>query len=173
VFRVYESDSAPNRELREFHSPAEVPDDQQGRHLALFVIGSGPIPVPKRVKLRPGALGDATFRYSCEGWGLIQLYHPGPLRDGELGWSHTNHNTHKRATTWATTRDPLSDPTAWNFTAVTAASNRLNRNIRRMAVHKNGSHPVLPHAAQIIEDANLRYEYGTGIHATPSHGISR
>jgi hypothetical protein len=42
-----------------------------------------------------------------------------------------------------------------------------------MAIHKIGSHPVLPHAAQVIEDASLRYEYGKGIHATPAYGTSR
>jgi hypothetical protein len=41
-----------------------------------------------------------------------------------------------------------------------------------MAVSKTGSHPVLPHAAQFIADAGLRYEYGMGIHATPSYGMS-
>jgi hypothetical protein len=61
----------------------------------------------------------------------------------------------------------LGDPAAWDWPAVTSASGKLNRAIRRMAVDKIGSHPVLPHAAQVIADANLRYEYGTGIHATP------
>jgi hypothetical protein len=42
-----------------------------------------------------------------------------------------------------------------------------------MAVSKIGSHPVLPHAGQFIAQAGLQYEYGAGIHATPSYGMSR
>jgi hypothetical protein len=39
----------------------------------LYVLGSGPEPVTRRIDLRPGnILGSATFRYQCEGWGLIQ-----------------------------------------------------------------------------------------------------
>jgi hypothetical protein len=55
---------------------------------------------------------------------------------------------------------------------VTRASGRLNRVIRRMAVSKVGSHPVLPHAEQVIAEADLQYEYGVGIHAIPSYGMS-
>jgi hypothetical protein len=168
LFRVFESDSAPDCELREFHGAPDVPDGPAGRHLALFVVGSGPDPTSRRIDLLPGALGDATFRYCCEGWGLIQLYYGGPLRGQELRWSHTNHNTAKRASAWATTLHRLGDPGAWDWTAVAGASGRLNRVIRRMAVSKISSHPVLPHAARVIAHAGLQYEYGVGIHATPS-----
>ncbi|MBB5800470.1 hypothetical protein F4560_000238 [Saccharothrix ecbatanensis] len=173
LFRVFESDSEPDRELREFHAATEVPGGRQGRHLALFVTGSGPAPVARRIDLRPGALGDATFRYCCEAWGLVQLYHGGPAGTDELRWSHANHNTEKRAAAWSATLPRLGDPAQWNWPAVTSASGRLNRAVRRMAVDKIGSHPVLPHAARFIEEGGLRYEYGTGIHATPSFGMSR
>lgn len=75
LFRVFESDSEPDRKLREFHAATEVPDGPRGRHLALFVIGAGPDPMARRIDLLPGVLADATFRYCCEGWGLIQLDH--------------------------------------------------------------------------------------------------
>ncbi|MEU4765058.1 hypothetical protein AB0H12_17545 [Actinosynnema sp. NPDC023794] len=172
-FRVFESDSRPDRELREFHAPAEVPDDRWGRHLALFVIGSGPEPVARRIDFLPGALADATFRHSCEGWGLVQLDRGGATGTRELRWSHTNHNTEKRATAWSATASRLGDPAEWNWAAVTSSSGKLNRAIRRMAVGKIGSHPVLPHAARFIAQAGLRHEYGVGIHATPSFGTSR
>ena len=172
-FRVFESDSELDRELREFHTATEVPDNRQGRHLALFVIGSGPDPVERRIDLLPGVHPDATFRYCCEGWGLIQLDHGGATGTQELRWSHTNHNTEKRASAWSATLSRLGDPADWDWAAVTSASGRLNRAIRRMAVSKIGSHPVLPHAARFIADAGLRYEYGVGIHATPAFGMSR
>src|SRR5206468_9629742 len=130
-------------------------------------------PIARRVDLLPGVLADATFRYCYEGWGLIQLYYGGPVGTQELRWSHTNHNTQKRTSAWAATTRRLGDPSEWNWAAVTSASGRLNRAVRRMAVSKIGSHPVLPHAARFIAHASLQYEYGTGIHATPSFGMSR
>jgi hypothetical protein len=173
LFRVFESDSEPDQELREFHAATEVPAGPRGRSLALFAVGSGPGPVAKRVDLLPGVLAGATFRYCCEGWGLIQLYYGGPVGTRELRWSRTNHNTEKRALAWAATLHRLGDPSAWNWAAVTSASGRLNRVIRRMAVNKISSHPVLPHAARFVADAGLQYEYGMGIHATASFGTSR
>ncbi|SEM05979.1 hypothetical protein [Rhodococcus maanshanensis] len=171
LFRVFESDSEPGAELREFSEAADVPDSRRGRSLALFVAGSGPEPLASRIDLLPGAGGGATFRYTCEGWGLIQLRYGGPWAE-ELRWSHTNHNSAKRAAAWAETLPELGDPAAWDWAAVTRASSRLNRAIRRMAVDKIGSRPVLPHAGGFIAHSGLRHEYGTGIHATPVHGMS-
>lgn len=173
MFRVFESNSELDRELREFHAPAEIPGGHQGRSLALFAIGSGPGPIAKRIDFLPGVHPDATFRYCCEGWGLIQLHHGAPVGAQELRWSHTNHNTEKRAAAWTATLPRLGDPAEWNWATVTSASGRLNRAIRRMAVSKIGSHPVLPRAAGFIEHAGLQYEYGMGIHATPVYGVSR
>ncbi|MEU8050545.1 MULTISPECIES: hypothetical protein [Micromonospora] len=170
LFRVFESDSEPGRELREFRVAADIATAPQGRHLELFVVGSGPEPTVSRIDLSADSPGDPTFRHCCEGWGLVQLYYGGPFGTRELRWSHTNHNSAKRAATWAAAVPRLGDPAAWDWAAVTSASGRLNRVIRRMAVSRIGSHPVLPHAGRLIADGGLRHEYGTGVHATPSHG---
>jgi hypothetical protein len=171
LFRVFESDSRHDHELREFRTADEVAQDHHGRHLQLLVVGAGPEPVAERIDFVPGIV-DAAFRYTCEGWGLIQLHYGGAFGAQELRWSHTNHNSEKRASAWARTLHHLGDPAAWDWPAVTSASSKLNRAIRRMAVDKIRSHPVLPHAAQVIAKANLRYEYGTGIHATPAFGMT-
>ena len=70
--------------------------------------------------------------------------HGGAFEAQELRWSHANHNSEKRASAWATSVDRLGDPAAWDWPAVTSASSKLNRAIRRMAVGKIRSHPVLP-----------------------------
>jgi hypothetical protein len=172
LFRVFESYSKPDCELREFQAAKDVPDDPSGRMLALYAVGSGPEPLAHRIDLVSGALGDATFRYRCAGYGLIQLYHGGMVGTQELRWSHTNHNTEKRALRWADTTAELEEVARWDWAAVTSASAKLNRAVRRMAVSKISSRPVLPHAAQLITTADLQYEYGTGIHATPSYGMT-
>ncbi|MEU7766327.1 hypothetical protein AB0B25_14495 [Nocardia sp. NPDC049190] len=172
LFRVFESYSEPGHELREFSAAVEVPDTWLGRRLMLVVAGAGPEPLARRIDFAPDVVSDAPFRYICEGWGLIQLDYGGPFGDQELRWTHTNHNTAKRAAAWAATLPRLGNPAAWDWAAVTKASSRLNRVIRRMAVGKIGSHPVLPHAQQFIAHGGLRYEYGTGIRATPVTGTS-
>ncbi|GAB2736868.1 hypothetical protein [Amycolatopsis magusensis] len=168
LFRVFESDSEPDRELREFQALAEVPDGRPGRSLALFAAGSGPEPLAKRIDFLPGVRPDATFRYCCEGWGLIRLHHGTAAGTRELRRSRTNHNSEKRAAAWSATLPRLGDPADWDWKAVTSASGRLNRTIRRLAVSKIGARPVLPHAAAFIAQAGLRYEYGIGLHATPA-----
>jgi hypothetical protein len=170
LFRVLEADSRPGHDLREFHDVGETVEAGQ-RHLMLFVTGAGPEPRARRIDFTPD-VSDAGFRYTCEGWGLIQLYHDGFFNEQELRWSHTNHNTEKRAAAWAPTMPRIGDSAAWDWKAVTSASSKLNRAIRRLAVDKVNSHPVLPAAARLIDEADLRYEYGMGLHATPAFGSS-
>ena len=157
----------------EFHTAAEAIDSPRRRHLMLFATGSGPEPVARRIDFVPGVAEQGTFRYTCEGWGLIQLFYGGPQGTLELRWSHTNHNTQKRAAAWAATLTRLGEPAAWDWATVTSASGKLNRVIRRMAVDKISSRPVLPHAAEFIDEAGLRHVYGMGIHATPCFGTAR
>src|SRR5262245_27476847 len=172
AFRVFEASSEPDSELREFGAPSEVPDDPHGPYLMLYVVGSGPEPSAKRIDLRPGALGNATFRYECQGWALITL-HFGNLFEGrDLRWCHTNHNSETRARKWSEVFPDAGDPARWDWSKVTSASGKLNRAIRAMAVNKVGAHPVLLHAAQLITQSGLQYEYGAGIHPTPSFGTS-
>lgn len=171
LFRVFEAGSEPDRELREFHTIHEAVNGPGGRHLMLFVVGSGPEPMARRIAFLPGVAGDARFRYTCEGWGLVSLHYGGPTGMQQLRWSRASHNTQKRAAAWAASTPRFGDPAAWNWPTITSVSGKLNRVIRRMAVDKISSHPVLPHAAQFIAHGGLRYEYGVGIHATPSFGM--
>ena len=116
------------------------------RFLMLYVVGPGPEPVARRIDLRPGkVLGGATFRYRCEGSGLIQL-DLGPVVDAgsDLRRSHTNHSTEKRALKWTEVTPDAGDPGQWDWTLVTRTSSKLNRPIRGMAVRKIGPWPVLP-----------------------------
>ena len=171
MFRVFEAYSQPGNKLQEFHGTTEIPEDPHGSFVMLYTLGSGPEPMADRVDVRPGTHGDATFRYRCLGWGLIGLHLGNHFEDRELRSSHTNHNTEKRAMKWAEALPDMGDPAAWDFPAVTKASGRLNRVIRGMAIHKIGSRPVLPLAAQLIAEAGLIHEYGVGLHASPSPGM--
>lgn len=165
-FRVFELYAEPGEAVREFERVDDVPVMEHGPHLMLHVIDAGVEPILNRVDPnRPSAL------LQCDGWGLIQLHFGGFFQERELRWSHTSHNTTKRAERLAGMYPELGSPQAWDWAAVSRASSRLNRSIRKLAVDKIGSHPVLPAAAQLISRHALQYEYGTGIHAEPSFGM--
>ena len=111
--------------------------------LQLYGKDAAPRFKPIRVILDPKACNGATFRYSAEGWGLVQLYLS--TTDGTtLRDSHTNHNTLNRAAKWAGSHVSIDPPSAWDFAKITAFSSRLNRQIRKAKVAKLKSRVVLP-----------------------------
>jgi len=149
-WRLMEAYSAPDQEVRTFTSLEEVTSafdlTRQAAHLMLYAPEMRGHLATKRIDLEPGALGNATFRYASEGWGLIQLLLEAP-RGQELRASHTNHNSQDRAERWAPTY-PHDAPhvATWDWAAVTRVSARLVRHIRGMGAAKVGSRPVLPAA---------------------------
>jgi hypothetical protein len=110
---------------------------------------------PRRINLKPGVLGNATFRYAANGWGLIQLCFEAP-REEKLEASHTNHNSQKRAEGWAPTYPKDAKYVAtWDWAAVTRVSGRLVRHIRGLQADMLGSRPVLPAAFQAQRDGSI------------------
>ncbi len=159
---VHQLASDFERPLQRFRSSAEVlaqferryPNGRPWRqlHLQLYLPGAGPPFVPRRVTLNPAACDGATYRYSAEGWGLVQLYLATASGDDtRLENSHTNHNSLKRAQTWADTVTDQGGVEAWDFAKITAFSSRLNRQIRARGVAKIGSRAVLPGALALWE----------------------
>jgi hypothetical protein len=64
--------------------------------------------------------------------------------------SRTNHNSAKRAALWEPTyEDKLGPAAAWAWPEIESASRSLNRYIAKVAVRRDGSHPVLPEAARL------------------------
>jgi hypothetical protein len=139
---------------------------EHGPHLMLHVVDAGVEPILDRADSNGASAG-----LQCKGWGLIQLHFGGFFQERELRWSHTNHDTAKRAEKLASLYPESGSPEVCDWAAVSRGSSRLNRSIRALAVDKIGSHPVLAAAAQLISRHALRYEYGTGIHAERSLGM--
>ena len=158
--RIYELASEVGKPLQQFQSPEEViklfersytgGKKWDSVHLQLYVIDASPPFIPQRCTLDPKACNGATFRYEAKGWGLVQLYLSAPKSDN-LGSSHTNHNSQKRAETWATTIADMGNPSAWNFKRISAFSSRLNREINKRRVGKIGSRAILPGAIRLWE----------------------
>ena len=152
--RVYELSSAPDHELREFSSAGEVLSSEgfgvckgtaQSTYLQLWPRNAAGEVTIRKIVLDPKACSGATFRYQIGGWGLIQLY-LGGINNNRVIHSHTNHNSEKRALSWASTYDDLGAVSAWNWKEVSRASSKLNRYIRKIAVSKISSRPVLSEA---------------------------
>jgi hypothetical protein len=157
--RVFESYSSFEHELTELKSVQDIADhyplgqcknNSESVLLQLWAVNSSKEVRIRKIKLDPKKCDGAQFRYTIEGWGLIQLYLGGVSKSGVIA-SHTNHNSEKRANAWSSTySDRMGSPAAWNWKEVTAISNKLNRYIRKAAVTKQGSRPVLKAAADLL-----------------------
>jgi hypothetical protein len=158
-WRLFEAYSRPDRELRTFTSVGAVTSAldlaREGAHLMLYAPEMRGHVSPKRIDLYPGALGNATFRYSINGCGLIQLLFRAPVQ-GVLAASHTGHSSQNRAERWAPTSPEDAEYVAtWDWAAVTRMSGRLVRHLRRLGAAKVGSRPVLPAAFEAQRNGNI------------------
>ena len=161
--RMFELSSRFDTELAEFSSLEdienhfEIEDWSANEHstllLTLYAANAGGALRFSRTILDSSQCDGATFQYSCDGWGLIQLYLESP-QHGSLRNSHTNHNSEKRARDWASTYPELGDPAEWDWAAVASFSRKLNRFIRKCGVSKFGSRAVLPDAFEFMETAD-------------------
>lgn len=173
---VYELSSDMGEPLRQFRSAAQVlsqfertySDGRRWRcvRLQLCVHDAGPPFEPRRVALDPQACDGATFRYTADGWGLVQLYLETAAEGGaRLENSHTNHNSLARAQAWAHTITDLGAAEAWDFVRITSFSSRLNREIRKRGVARLGSRPMLPGALKLWNAGAAMGSYKPGEHA--------
>lgn len=156
--RVFESASELNRDLLEFRSTDELALQRQlGRCKGVnqsVLLQLWPIEASSEVRFERGEWvnrkGQPEKRTQIKGWGLIQLYLGGESEKG-LVHSYTNHNTMTRAMNWSDTyQEQLGHPLAWNWDEVTRTSRKLINYVRRNAVKKHGSRPVLEMAASAL-----------------------
>lgn len=150
--------------MRQFERRTPTPNgDPRHVHLQLYVLGAGPPFEPRRIALNPSACNGATFRFTADGWGLVQLYLSAPRSD-RLENSHTNHNSSTRAERWEPIYADQAGTGAWDFSRIAAFSSRLNRQIRRRGVAKVGSRTVLPGALKLWESGMTLAPYVPGKH---------
>lgn len=156
---LHELSSLPNAKVRSYTSLApllEAADSwSQALRFQLHTPEMGGRPHYRRIKLNAGAIPGATFSYSTEGWGLIQLYFEVPS-GAHLAASHTNHNSEARARKCEPTYPQQADRVAdWNWSEVSRASGRLNGFVRARSAAKQGSRPILPRAHEAMATGQL------------------
>jgi hypothetical protein len=151
---LVESASRHDQPVRRFHSTAEVFEafdlDHETAHLMLYAPETGGSIREHQVVFKPGAVRGAIGRTDSGGWGLVEMY-LAPGSAARVGRSHTNCNSKSRALPFeAAYGDRLGAVDDWDMDEVKRVSERLNRQIRRLGVRKEGSRPVLPSAAKRV-----------------------
>ena len=107
--------------------------------------------VIRKIELDPRRCQGHTYRYSTEGWGLIQLYF-GVRRNDKLPFSHLGHQSEKRALLWQDTNNNLGDVKKWNWKEVESTARKLKYQIHnKMSIRKINSYGVLRGADKYVE----------------------
>lgn len=106
-------------------------------------------PIFRKVDLDPKRCKGHTFRYSTEGWGLIQLYFGG-IKNNELNQSHIGHQSEKRALAWEDISNVNGRVSSWDWTEIQVTSRKLKYQIHnKLATRKIGSLGVLSGADKL------------------------
>ena len=108
-------------------------------------------PIFRKIDLDPKHSNGQTFRYSTDGWGLIQLYFGG-LKDNELNQSHIGHFNEKGAYKWEESNSLNGKVSAWDWTEIQTSSRKLKYQIHnKLAMRKIGSLSVLEGADNLAK----------------------
>lgn len=107
-------------------------------------------PIFRKIDLDPKRCNGHTFRYSTEGWGLIQLYFGG-IKNNELYQSHIGHFNEKVALKWEETNNDVNGlVNMWDWKEIQATSRKLKYQIHnKLAIRKMGSFGILSGADKL------------------------
>ena len=154
--RIFDHYSPYGKEINEYKNTYEISskfDLRKGGQFALtFQLWSprfkGEI-IYKRIELDPEKCNGYNFRYSVEGWGLIQLYFGG-IQNNILHLSHIGHFSEKGALKWESTNKINGKISKWDWKEIEKTSRKLRYHIQQnLSVRKIGSYTVLSAAASL------------------------
>ncbi|AQR70195.1 hypothetical protein BZG29_19120 [Janthinobacterium sp. LM6] len=136
---VAQAYSEAERETLHFHSPAELcayaarlETEGAGEvFLAVHYPDMAGHFAPRRIALDPAQCGGLTYRYVCEGWGVIHVYLR--LSSGKGLASQVSANSQKRAEKWQRHYPEFGSPDAWDWDAVGRHERRLIRVLKKVA----------------------------------------
>ena len=150
--QVFDSYSEHSQEICQYISTDEIAAkfdlENGGQFATAFQMWSprfGGKAVFRKINLKPRYCNGHTYRYSTDGWGLIQLY-LGGYQNNTLFYSHIGHFNERGAFGRADSDKELIEVKRWNWKEIAAISRSLKYQIHKMAVDKIGSSSVLPGA---------------------------
>lgn len=160
--RVFESYSEFGNDLREFNSTSDL--------LKVFDLGQCKMQhdqillklyspsakgdfLVEKINLNPEKCQGHAIRYSCGGWGLIQLYLGGIFEpEKKIVHSHLGHNSEKRALKWASLYPEYGKPEEWDWKSLSSTSRKIIYHItKKLSDKKEGSRSILFNAAISIQ----------------------
>jgi hypothetical protein len=154
--KIYDLASPYGQEISMYNSTNEIAtkfDLENGRQSSvtfqLWTERFGGDLLFRKVDLEPKYCNGYTFRYSTEGWGLIQLYFGG-LKDSVLFHSHIGHYNEKGALKWEENNHFKGRVDKWNWKEIEQVSRKIKYQIHnKMASRKIGSYGILPGAEKL------------------------
>lgn len=161
--QIFDMGSSYGQEISEYRATSEIVSRfdlrNGGKFSVTFQLYSprfkGDL-VFRKVKLDPKRCNGHTFRYSTEGWGLIQLSFGG-VKNNELNQSLIGHQSQKRAMMWERNHSMLGRVSKWDWTEVEITSRKLKNQIHHnMAKRKIGSFGVLD-GADKLEEQGIKF----------------
>lgn len=103
----------------------------------------------RKIDLDPKRCNGHTFRFSTDGWGLIQLYFGG-LKNNELCQSHIGHFNENGALKNESSTTFNGKVNAWDWEEIQATSRKLKYHIHnKLAIRKIGSCGVMTGADKL------------------------
>lgn len=156
--KIYDSNSTLGQEICEYHSSAEIAEKFDliyGNKFAVTFCLYSPRhkgkPIFRRIDLDPKHTKGPKFRYSTDGWGLIQLYFGG-IQENILNHSHIGHFNEKGALNNEATIPSNGQVDQWDWREIQKTSRLLKNEIHnKMAVRKMSSLGVLAGAATLAD----------------------
>jgi hypothetical protein len=110
----------------------------------------------RKIALDPKYSSGHTFRYSTDGWGLIQLYFGG-VKNNELNLSHIGHQSQKRALANENNHPEMGQVSKWDWREVEKVARGLKYQIHnKMTRKKFGAVGVLI-GADKLEEQGIKF----------------
>jgi hypothetical protein len=159
--QVYDLGSPYGQEICEYKSIEEISSkfdlDNGDKFAVTFQLWSPRHkgkPLFRKIDLDPKRCNGHTFRYSTDGWGLIQLYFGG-LKNNELNQSHFGHFNESGALKNESSTALNGKVNDWDWSEIQATSRKLKYQIHnKLATRKIGSFGVLA-GADILEKQGI------------------
>ena len=160
--KIYDLASPYGQEISEYKTTDEIETkfdlENGGQSSATFQLWTprfGGDIFFRKVDLNPKYCNGHTFRYSTDGWGLIQLYFGGQ-KDNVLFHSHIGHFNEKGALKWQDTNQVNGSVDKWNWKIIEQTSRKLKNQIHnKLATKKIGSYGVLQ-GADILSNGETK-----------------